>query len=115
MFSCPAFGYEPVSHVFMASVSPLLNRGTAVLLRHALHRREGVTLLPPMAFLLVGWIAFVAKDVPIILRIIPVPAVHHVANALCRLFASIAGHILSPPNNTQHQRCEPAAADARIV
>jgi len=98
MFSCPAFRYEPVSHVFMASASPFLNRGTAVLLCHALHKREGVTLLPPMAFLLVRGIAFVAKDVPIILRIIPVPAVHHVANALCRLSASIAGHIPSSSN-----------------
>ena len=65
----------------------------------------GVTLLPPMALPLVRGIAFVAKDVPIILRIIPVRAVHHVANALCRLSASIAGHILSPPNaKTQRRR-----------
>jgi len=41
-----------------------------------------------MALPLVRGIAFVAKDVPIILRIIPVRAVHHVANALCRLSAS---------------------------
>jgi hypothetical protein len=83
MVSCRAFGYEPISHVFMASVSPLLNRGTAVLPRHTLQRRERMTLLPPIAFLLIRGITFVAKDVPIVLRIILVPAVHYVANALC--------------------------------
>lgn len=99
MLSCPAFGYEPVSHMLMASVCPLLNRGMPVVPRQALHRRKGVTLLPPLAFLLIQGITFMAEDVPIILRVIPVPAVHHVADALCRLSASIAGHVPSPLND----------------
>jgi len=81
----------------MAGVSPLLNRVIAVLLRHALNRREGVTLLPPIVFLLVCGITLVAKDMLIVFRIISVPAVHNAANALCRLSTSIAGHIPSLP------------------
>jgi hypothetical protein len=68
----------------------------AVLLRHALSRGEGVILLPTIPFLLVRGITLVAKDVPIVLRIIPVSAVHYVAHAPCRLSASITGHTRSP-------------------
>jgi len=41
----PGVRLRAVSHVFVASVSPLLNRGTAVLLRHAFPPKGGVTLI----------------------------------------------------------------------